>query len=147
MIRPGIAFALDSDGLDQTKARGVGKSTLAKAKTAVLKQWELEGAQSFILRQTMFHGWKSCTSYVQGEYKRHENYGLWKPRETEVRYTSEPKRPFIFREDGGLHTWAFNKDIVSSPYQRIINAELAALKLREIIENEQPDRQELDNEF
>lgn len=162
MIRPGIAFALSvpgsSSGIEledmaQTKARGVGKSTLSKAKAAVLRSWDEDGPVSFKLRQTMFHGWKSCISVVQdkttGEpvYKRHENYGLWKPRETEVRYTSEPKRPFIFSEQGSLHTWAFGKDVSSAPYERIVNAELAALRLAEVLNSEQPDRADLDDAF
>jgi len=153
MIRPGIAFPLKGKE-EETKARGVGKAVLTKHRELVMQSWAEHGPKALTLTSTIFRGMKSATSYVQGQgYKRAAQYGQWVPRTQAVSYLPEPKRPFIVDDDGVLHTWAFNQEVISAPYARILGvddeptSEVLALKELANILSEQPDREDSIDEF
>jgi hypothetical protein len=154
IIRAGIAFPLRADDMKETKARGVGKAVLNKHRQRVLDSWAVNGPKSLVLESTIFRGMKSCTQYLPDKgYSKHEEYGQWVPRTTTVSYMPEPKRPFIVEDSGRLHTWAFNRNVKSAPYRRIlgqdvpISAEGLILKELETMRSEQPDREISNEEF
>jgi len=147
LIRPGIAFPLGSTDERETKARGVGKSTVAKYRQMILESWATHGPKAITVQGTLFRGMKSCTSYCQEEFRRHKEYGTWKLRDTQVSYWAEPKRPMLMHDDGTLYTWAFDKEVTSAAYDRITTAEGRAMRKRELLQAEQPDRTELEDAF
>lgn len=147
LIRPGIVFSL-AGVLEQTRARGVGKSTLERHKEAVMKSWRENGPKDVIFNHTIFRGAKSCIHPNRGGFSRSPEYGQWTNRQTIITYNPEPKRPYDTQSDGRLSTWAFSKSKTSAAYDReIIPADIAALIANREVNLEQPDIEELDNEF
>lgn len=147
LIRPGIAFPLGTADEKETKGRGIGKATVSKYREMILDSWAEHGPKAITVSGTLFRGMKSCTSYSQEEFKRHAEYGTWRKRDTQVSYWSEPKRPMLMNDEGGLYTWAFDSSVTSAPYDRITTAEGRLMKLKELIQSEQPDRTELEDAF
>ena len=175
IIRPGIAFPLDAKIEAEIKARGIGKAVLADHRARVLAQWAEKPGQTYHLSRTMFYGMKSATDppSAQCAYpSRRANYGTWGEAPTKVSYTPFPKRPRTGATDrqrvdegGTLRTWAFGPEVVSAPYERLLDQE-TKVRLRkekrgmagsspegeaerewEILVGEQPDRDDQDLGF
>jgi len=147
LIRAGIAFPLTGDLEGEVKARGIGKAVLKSSRADVLESWEKYGPKAITVKGSIFHGFKSSTGVDPRGYVRAENYGTWSERETQVSYMPEPKRPFAMTDDGRLCTWAFSQSVVSAPYSRILSKTAAMMVAEKIVQSEQPDREEVEDEF
>jgi hypothetical protein len=151
LIRPGICFAINpqkEDGEKETRARGIGKTTLERHKQAVLDSWYKNGPKPVTFEHTVFRGAKSCI-HPKGEgYSRSEDYGQWCKRKTVIDYNPEPKRPYHTQPDGRLSTWSFPQSFTSAAYDKlVIPQEVRAIIEARNIDSEQPDREELDDIF
>jgi hypothetical protein len=159
VVRPGIGFPLDlsvapKDG--DLKARGIGKSVLARCREEVLAHWREHPGEPFDVEREMFFGMKSSVdppALAKGERlpKRRAVYGTWGTQVQRVSYLPFPKRPREVGEDGLLRTWAFGRDLHSAPYERLLGGEpelppevLAEREWDALLED-QPDRDEEDS--
>jgi hypothetical protein len=144
LIRPGIAFALAGEEIGQTKARGVGKRTLDAHKQLVLDSWRELGPKPVVFDSTIFRGGKSCITPKGEGFNRSPQYGQWVPRQTNVQYNPEPKRPFDTQSDGRLSTWHLPQSQVSAAYDRLmVPSHVRAIIAEREIRKEQPDTEDL----
>jgi DNA polymerase family B len=146
LIRPGIAFPLGSEHVDplkvgkEWKARGIGKSTLARHKEAIINGWTENGEGAVTLTRTLFRGFKSAVG-VSG---RSEHYGKWVEAPIELNYMPEPKRPMHIGKDGRLGVWRLKDGASSQPYDKMTaeeNEEARGLRRFKLEQSEQPDRE------
>jgi hypothetical protein len=148
LIRPGIAFPLGTEKLDEKgqkkaegefKARGIGKHVLRTMRETVLDSWETKGPEDLITEKQLFFGMKSQVHMTpKGLVKRTERYGRFGMQPQVISYKPTPKRPGIdkdaIRDIGGgknhsissttrptrFLTWALAEERISIPYGPIL---------------------------
>jgi hypothetical protein len=140
-VRPGIYFPLQPTDteLDSVRARGLGKKVLYEQWPRIVEAFE-SGADALEIRGIeRFCGAKSSiTRGVKSGIKVSKDYGEWVEHPIRVTFHPAPKRESVL-PDRRLkpHSYA---DWESVPYSRAMrNPDLEAIKLAELIAEEQPD--------
>jgi len=140
-VRPGIYFPLapTADELDSVRARGLGKKVLYEQWPRIVEAFE-QGADALEVRGIeRFVGAKSAiTRGVKSGIKCSKDYGEWVEHPIRVTFHPAPKRELIMSDRRlKCHSYA---DWESVPYARAMtNPDLEAIKLAELIAEEQPD--------
>lgn len=118
-IRPGQRFAIGTNDIKTTAARGLGIRVLHKAREEVLEAWKrAPRAPIKIERPEIFHGAKLTVSSSEKGYHRSSRFGQWeKPDPWKLSYEPLPKRPCFDGNSNRLLTWALGAEHgSSSPY-------------------------------
>lgn len=158
LIRPGIAFPLGTEKLDEKaqkkaeaefKARGIGKHVLMNLRKQVTESWYERGPGDHHTEKQMFFGMKSCVySTPTGMIKRSDRYGKFGMQDQVISYKPTPKRPAV--QDGRFLTWAFGPKRMSIPYGPILGEPktitplMKAILAERAIHEDQDDSPDLD---
>lgn len=140
-VRPGIYFPLapTETELESVRARGLGKKVLYEQWPRIVEAFE-QGADALEVRGIeRFCGVKSSISHgAKSGFKRSPDYGEWVEHPIRVTFHPAPKRELIMSDRRlKCHSYA---NWESVPYSRAMkNPDLEAIKLAELIAEEQPD--------
>lgn len=139
-VRPGIYFPLNPtvEQLDSVRARGLGKKILYEQWPRIVEAYERNDPGIEIRGVERFVGAKSALHYAADKVVLSEDYGEWVEYPIKVTFDPRPKRQAVMA-DGRLEPHYYT-DFPSVPYNRaVMDAQTEALRLAELIAEEQPD--------
>lgn len=160
LARPGIYFPLNPTEaeLGAVRARGVGRGVVYKQWRTIVDTWELQKMDGTIRVNDVarFCGAKTSISR-SGEpgkyiYSRANgaggndspHYGQWVLRHVDMSFDPLPKRQRLMADGKSLEVRRFPLDLVSVPYQKVLDREALLIKLAEQEALEQPDTDLID---